>query len=439
MKSSGSTKRLRGGGEPKHLKGELNVSTVIEDILARKTFNSRGEETLEVDVITTTGFGRASAPAGASRGKTEVIPYPDGGVDQAIRKVENLIAPELVGLNADRQEEIDLLLHEIDGTQDFGNIGGNTAYAVSLATADAAAASYGVPLFQYLAGHLASELPHPLGNVLGGGKHAYGKAPDIQEFLVLSAAESFSDAAKANVSVHQRVGSLLKKMDADFTGGRGDEGAWAPNVKNEDALEIVVRVCKEVSGELGVMCRVGVDVAASTMWRPEAGCYVYARDGVKRDAGEQLDFVLRLIEDYSLAYVEDPFHEENFEDFSELVKRVKGCLICGDDLFTTNRERLARGLEVGAANAIIIKMNQVGTLTDTWETTRMARKARYVPVMSHRSGETTDVHMAHLAIAFQCPIIKTGVVGGTRIAKINELIRIEEMLGGRAKMSSLPF
>jgi len=416
------------------------VSTVIEDILARKTFNSRGEETLEVEVITTAGFGRASAPAGASRGKAEVVQYPEGGVDKAIQKVGNLIAPELIGLNADRQEEIDLLLHEIDGTQDFSNIGGNTAYVVSLATADAAADSYGIPLFQHLAGYLASELPHPLGNVLGGGKHAHGKAPDIQEFLVLPLkAESFLEAAKANVLVHQRVGSLLKKLDATFTGGKGDEGGWAPSVKSEVALEIVVRACKEVSEELGVECRAGVDVAASTLWRPKESRYAYARDGVKRDAKEQLDFVLDLIEDYSLVYVEDPFHEENFEDFAELVKRVKGCLICGDDLFTTNRERLAHGLEVGAANAIIIKMNQVGTLTDAWETTKMAKKARYAPVMSHRSGETTDVHMAHLAIAFQCPIIKTGVVGGTRVAKINELIRIEEMLGRRAKMAVLQF
>jgi len=416
------------------------VSTVIEDILARKTHNSRGEETLEVDVITTTGFGRASAPAGASRGKTEVVPYPEGGVDQAIKKLEEFIAPELIGLNADGQEEIDLLLHEIDGTEDFSSIGGNTAYAVSLATADAAAASYSIPLFQHLAGYLASELPRPLGNVLGGGKHAYGKAPDIQEFLVLPVrVESFLDAAKANVLIHRRVGSLLKKLDATFTGGRGDEGGWAPSIKTENALEIVVRVCKEVSEELGVDCRAGVDVAASTLWRPKESCYVYARDGVKRDAGEQLDFMLRLIEDYNLVYVEDPFHEENFGDFAELVKRVKGCLICGDDLFTTNRERLAHGLDVGAANAIIIKMNQVGTLTDTWETTKIAKKAQYIPVMSHRSGETTDVHMAHLALAFQCPIIKTGVVGGTRVAKINELIRIEEMLGRRAKMSTLPF
>jgi len=416
------------------------MSTVIEDIAARKVFNSRGEETIEVDVITTAGFGRASAPAGASRGKAEAVPYPEGGVDQAIRKVEETIVPELIGMNADEQETIDLLLHEIDGTKDFRNIGGNTAYALSLATAEAAASSYGIPLFQHLAGSLAGKLPYPLGNVLGGGKHALGKAPDLQEFLSLPIkAATVSDAVKANVLVHQRVCSLLKKVDATFTGGRGDEGAWAPNVKNEDALKIVARACKEVSGETGVECRAGLDVAASTLWKPKEGCYVYAREGVKRNAGEQLDFVLRLIKEYDLIYVEDPFHEEDFEGFRELTKKVKNCLICGDDLFVTNRERLTHGITAGAANAIIIKINQVGTLTDAWNATEMAKKARYTPVMSHRSGETTDTHLAHLAVAFYCSIIKTGVVGGERAAKINELIRIEESLGNRAKMAGLSF
>jgi len=414
------------------------MSTVIEDIAARKVFNSRGEETIEVDVITTAGFGRASAPAGASRGKAEAVPYPEGGVDQAIRKVEETIVPELIGMNADEQETIDLLLREIDGTKDFRNIGGNTAYALSLATAEAAASSYGIPLFQHLAGSLAGKLPYPLGNVLGGGKHASEKAPDVQEFLSLPIkADTFPDAAKANVLVHQRVCSLLKKVDATFTGGRGDEGAWAPNIKNEEALEIVARACKEVSGETGVECRAGLDVAASTLWKPKEGCYAYAREGVKRDAGEQLDFVLRLIKDYDLIYVEDPFHEEDFEGFKDLTRKVRNCLICGDDLFVTNRERLAHGITTGAANAIIVKLNQVGTLTDAWNTTEMAKKARYTPIMSHRSGETTDAHLAHLAVAFYCPVIKTGVVGGERAAKINELVRIEESLGDRAKMSVL--
>jgi enolase len=413
----------------------VKLSAVIEDIMARKIFNSRGEETLEIDVTTATGFGRASAPAGASRGKAEVVPYPRGGVDQAIEKVEELIVPELIGMNADDQKEIDLLLHEIDGTKDFRNIGGNTAFAVSLATAEAAATSYGVPLFQHLAGYLANELPYPLGNILGGGKHARGKAPDIQEFLALPLkAPTFSDAAKANVLVHQKVGSALRKVDKTFTGGRGDEGAWAPNLKNEKALEIVVKACEEVSRELGVECRAGLDLAASTLWKQKEKCYVYARDGTERNSGEQLDFVLHLIENYDLAYVEDPFHEEDYESFAEVAKKVKRCLICGDDLFATNRERLTRGIKICAGNAVIIKTNQVGTLTDAWETTEVARKARYIPVMSHRSGETNDTHIAHLAVAFHCPIIKTGVLGGARVAKINELIRIEESLGKRARM-----
>ncbi len=414
------------------------MSTVIEDITARKTFNSRGEETLEVDITTVAGFGRASAPAGASKGKAEVVSYPQGEVDQAIEKVEDLITPELIGRNADEQEAIDILLHEIDGTADFSNIGGNTAYAVSLATAEAAATSYGMPLFEYLAGYLANQLPHPLGNVLGGGKHAHGKAPDIQEFLVLpTEADSFYEAAKANTLVHKKVGSLLRDADKSFTGGRGDEGAWAPNVKSEEGLEIMVEACDVVSKELGVKCRVGLDIAASSLWRAEEKCYVYARDGVKRDPKEQLDFVLRLVKDYNLAYVEDPFHEEDFEGFVALTKNVRKCLVCGDDLFVTNMERLNRRIRNGAANSIIIKANQIGTLTDAWKTTQTAQKAGYTTVMSHRSGETTDTHIAHLAIAFHCPIIKTGIIGGTRVSKINELIRIEEMLGERAKMTTL--
>ena len=414
------------------------MSTVIEDILARKIFDSRGEETIEVDVITVSGFGRSSAPAGASRGKAEAVPYPKGGVDQAIKKVMETIAPELLGMEADQQEEVDSLLHEIDATTDFSDVGGNTAYAVSLATAEAAANSHGMPLFQHLAGHSANELPFPLGNVLGGGKHVGGKAPDIQEFLVMPLkADTFFDAAKINTLVHQKVGSLLKKADATMVGGKGDEGAWAPNMKNEEALEIVAKACEEVSEEFGVECKIGLDFAASTLWNPKENCYVYVQDKVRRDSGKQLDYVLSLIEKYRLFYVEDPFHEEDFENFAELARKAKECLICGDDLFVTSRERLIRGLSLGAANAIIVKVNQVGTLTDAWETTKVAKKAKYTPIMSHRSGETVDTKIAHLAVAFNCPIIKTGIVGGERVAKINELIRIEEILGKKAKMSTV--
>jgi len=414
------------------------MSSVIEDVMARKVFNSRGEETIEVDIITTDGFGRAGAPAGASKGKAEVVSYPEGGVDAAITKLEELIAPELIGMDAEEQNEIDALLHEIDETENFGNVGGNTVFAISLATAEAAAISYDLPLFQYLSGYLANELPYPLGNVLGGGKHALGKTTDIQEYLVIPfKARSFAEAAKANIMVHQKVGAFLRKADQNFTGGRGDEGAWAPNIENEEALKIVVKACEEVSAELGIECRACLDVAASSFWNPKESVYVYSMEGKKRDSGEQLEFMLQLIENYNLAYVEDPFEEDDYESFAELTKKVKNCLICGDDLFVTNRERLTQGIKMCAGNSLIVKTNQVGTLTDAWETMRLAKRAGYVPVMSHRSGETTDTHIAHLAVGFSCPVIKTGVLHGERVAKINELIRIEENLGNRAQMSIL--
>jgi len=414
------------------------VSTIIKSLSARKIFNIRGEETIEIDVATQTGCGRASAPSGASRGREEAVPYPKNGVDEAITKVKQVIAPKLIGADSQKQEQIDALLHKIDGTPDFRIIGGNTAYAVSLAIAEAAATSQGVPLFQHLAGRLANELPYPLGNVLGGGKHARAMAPDIQEFLALPLkATSFFEAVKANILVHERVGSFLEKKDPTFTGGRTDEGAWAPNMKNEDALEIVVTACEQVSEETGVECCVGMDMASSSFWSPNEERYIYKRDDMKRDSSEQLDFVMRLIETYKLVYVEDPFQEEDFTSFAQLTEKVKNCLICGDDLFVTNKQRLMKGIEMGAANATIIKGNQVGTLTDAWEATQLAQKAGYVPIMSHRSGETTEAHIAHLSVAFRCPIIKAGVVEGARTAILNELIRIEELLKESAKMAAL--
>jgi enolase len=417
---------------------EKTMSTIIEDIISRKVFNSRGEETIEVDVITASGFGRTSAPAGKSRGKTEVAYYPQGGVDQALKKIEELVAPEIVGVDADFQEEIDRTLHEVDGSKDFRVIGGNAAFAISLANAEAAANSYGSLLFQYLGGHVAHELPYPLGNVISGGQHASGKSPNIQEFLVLPhGADSFLEAASANVHVHRRIGEVMKKRDKLFNGGKSDEGAWLANVADSDALEILATTCEEVSGELGFECGLGIDVAASSLWKDKEKTYVYEREKKRRNSGEQLDFILGLIKKYHLVYVEDAFHEEDYESFAELTKKAKNCLICGDDLFTTNSERLRRGAKMKAANAIIVKVNQVGTLTDASETVEMARKNGYVPIIAHRSGDSCDWHIAHLAVAFKCPIIKSGVVEGARVAKINELIRIEEFLGSRAEMADI--
>jgi enolase len=414
------------------------MSTVIEDIIARKVFNTRGDETIEIDIVTNSGFGRASAPAGESRGKAEVVYYPQGGVDQALKKAEELVAPEIVGLNADFQEEIDRTLHEIDGSKDFRVIGGNTAFAISLANAEAAANSFGLLLFQYLGGHVAHKLPYPLGNAISGGKHTSGKSPDIQEFLALPyEAESFLESANANVQIHSRIEAVLRKKDRLFNGGRSDEGAWVANISDLDALETLAKACGEVGDELGFACGLGIDVAASSLWSEKEDAYIYQREGKKRDSGEQLEFILQLIRKYHLAYVEDPVQEEDFEGFAEITKKAKNCLICGDDLFVTNNERLSRGIRVHSANAVIIKVNQVGTITDAWETIELAKKNKYVPVMAHRSGDTCDWHIAHLAVAFQCPIIKTGIVEGTRIAKVNELIRIEEFLGDRAKMADL--
>jgi len=414
------------------------MSTVIEDIIARRVFNIRGEETIEVDVITTAGFGRASAPAGESRGKAEVIYYPQGGVEQAIKKIEDIVAPEIVGLNADFQEEIDKILHEIDGSKDFRVIGGNTAFAISLANAEAAANSYGSLLFQYLGGHVANELPYPLGNAISGGKHAHGKSPDIQEFLVLPyGAESFFEAASANAQIHKKISMLLKSKDKLFNGGKSDEGAWVANISNSDAFEVLAKACEEASSETGFECGFGIDVAASSLWNEKEKAYVYQREKKKRDSGEQFEFISELIKKYHLVYVEDPFHEEDYDRFAELTKKARNCLICGDDLFATNRERLSHGIKMRAANAIIIKVNQVGTLMDAWETIEIAKRNSFTPIMSHRSGDTCDWHIAHLAVAFRCPIIKTGIVEGARIAKINELIRIEEFLGDRAKMTDL--
>jgi enolase len=414
------------------------VSSIIEDLIARKIFNNRGEETIEVDVITTNGFGRASAPAGKSRGKAEVVYYPQGGVDAALKKVDELIAPELAGLNADFQEEIDDTLHEIDGTTNFKGIGGNTAFAVSLANAEAAANSHGQLLFQFLGGTTANTLPYPLGNCISGGQHTRGKSPDIQEYLALPyGADTFLEAATANAQAHRKIGDALKKKSAAFTGGKSDEGAWIANVDNEEAFEVMAKACEEVGNEMDFECGFGIDMAASSFWKEKEEKYDYEREGKKRDTAEQLEFLLDLIDKYHMAYVEDPFHEEDYESFAELTRKARNCLVCGDDLFTTNNERLSQGIKLGAGNAIIIKVNQIGTLTDAVETVENAQRHGYATVVSHRSGDTCDWHIAHLAVAYKCPIIKTGVVEGARVAKINELVRIEHFLGNRAKMADL--
>jgi enolase len=412
---------------------------IIESMAARSLFDSRGNPTVEVEVVTKGGYGSALAPSGASAGAHEVVSYPKGGVDEGIRLLKAMIEPRLVGFDSSETTTIDGLLHELDGTKDFSRLGGNICLAVSLAAAKAASASRDVPLHELLSGNTAVYLPHPLGNVLGGGKHAGKNAPDIQEFLVLPVkADSFREMASANIAVHRELRRLLEKTDPTFTGGKGDEGGWAPNLSNEKALDLVAEAAETVSKGTGVEIRVGLDVASSSLWDKRSKTYVYEREGVQRNRGEQIDFMLELIKRYSLAYVEDPLDEEDFEGFSEVTSRIgESCMICGDDLFTTNTDRLARGIKLKAGNAIIIKPNQIGTLTDTLRAVKMAKGAGYVPIASHRSGETCDPYLAHLAVGYECPVVKLGVLGGERLSKVNELLRIEESLGSRARVAKL--
>ena len=404
------------------------MDSVIEDVRVRKILDSRGNPTVEVDIITWNGFGRAAAPSGASTGSREVVSFPEGGVSQVITEVEDLISSELIGMAAEDIEDIDEILKEIDGTDNLSAIGGNTTVAVSMAAAKAAAMSYNLPLYNFLGGNFIKEIPYPLGNMMNGGAHAGPNAPDIQEFLVVPVgAGDITEAVFANVEVHKRLKELISKKDPNFTGGKGDEGGWIPNITNDQALEIQAQACEEVGDELGFIIKPGLDMASSEFWSEEEGKYVYGQDGLKRDSGDQVDYVKDLIDTYHMFYVEDPFDEKDFDGFAELTAKVGSkCRICGDDLFVTNAELLAYGIERKAANAIIIKPNQIGTLTDTYETVRLAKENNVMPVVSHRSGETCDETIAHLAIAFGAPMIKTGAVGGERIAKLNELIRIEE-------------
>jgi enolase len=404
------------------------VDSIIEDVRVRKILDSRGNATVEVDVITWNGFGRAAAPSGASTGAREVVAFPAGGVDKIIGEVEDIISSELIGMDAEDLNEIDTVLKEIDGTENLSSIGGNTTVAVSMATVKAAASSYNMPLYRFLGGNMPTEIPYPLGNMINGGAHAGRNAPDIQEFLVIPiGAENITEAVFTNVNVHKKIRELIQAKDHSFTGGKGDEGGWAPNLTNEEALEIQVEACQIVTDETGVEVRPSMDLAASEMWDPSKEMYVYQREGVERSTGEQVDFVEEIIDNYGFFFVEDPIREDDFKGFTELTNKVgKKCIICGDDIFVTNAELLQQGIDKHAANSIIIKPNQIGTLTDTYNTIELAKNNKYVPVVSHRSGETTDETIAHLAVAFSCPIIKTGAVGGERIAKLNELIRIEK-------------
>ena len=396
----------------------------ITNLEIRRILDSRGNLTVEVDVRTEGGFGRASAPAGASTGTAEAVGFSANGINADLVNFRSRVAPALEGMDPAEQEAVDEKLHELDGTDNFSKIGGSIAIATSIAVAKAAASTRGLPLYEHLAGSKDVSMPRPLGNVLGGGAHAVG-GTDIQEFLSLASGASVLEAITANARLHGLVKSELMERLPDDAIGKGDEGAWVADIGNEEAMDILSESCKHVTRETGVRCAPGLDIAATEFY--SNGKYQY-REG-SLSAEDQIEFVADLIDEYRLAYVEDPLHEEDFEGFARLTELCgKKCLIVGDDLFVTSKTRLQKGIDMGAANATIIKPNQIGTLTDAMDALSLAKDAGYRSIVSHRSGETTDNAIAHLAVAFRCFAIKTGAVGGERIAKLNELIRIEEEL-----------
>jgi enolase len=393
--------------------------TLVTDVRLRRVLDSRGDATVEADVRTESGgFGRGIAPSGASTGEFEAVELPP---EEAVAAAREHVVPRLVGeVHAGDQREVDSVLRGADGTADFSEIGANSAVAVSIAAAKAAADVLGAPLFQHLGGTFRGETPVPLGNVIGGGAHA-ADSTDFQEFLAVPVgAPSAADAVFANAAVHETVGELLRERGHDPN--KGDEGAWAAPLSDATALEVLAEATDRVSADVGFEIGAGVDVAAAELFDGEA----YRHTDEVRPETEQIEYVAGLVEEYDLVYVEDPLDEADFEAYADLTERVGDrTTICGDDLFVTDADRVRRGIEVGAANAVLVKPNQVGTLSGAVDAVDAAREAGYAPVVSHRSGETEDATITHLAVAVGAPYLKTGAVGGERTAKLNELIRIE--------------
>ncbi len=416
----------------------MSSATRVKRVKAQRIFDSRGTPTIEILLTLAKGSARVASPSGKSRGKWEVQSYPPGGVDAAVKLVNHRLGPKLRGIDASKQREFDDRIRELDGTDRLTGIGGNTAYALSVAAAFAASNATGVQPFRHVGGRSARTIPLPLGNVLGGGLHALAGSTDIQEFHVLpTGARTIVEAVEANFQVHKSLGRRLSKR-FNHALGQGDEGAWAAKLKTEEALTELSTVVRELSGRLGFHIQIGVDMAASSFWNEKDERYVYRTDGRKLRPSDQLAFVSELIERYGLAYVEDPFHEEAFDDFAALRKCTSHALVCGDDLVVTNRDRLKKALSLDSVNAIIIKPNQVGTLSDAKAVSDDASRAGCVTVMSHRSGEVETAEVAQLAVGFACPILKCAVVGGERTAKLNELLRIEGYLGRQAQLARIP-
>ncbi|NMA67935.1 MAG: phosphopyruvate hydratase [Desulfitobacterium sp.] len=412
----------------------------IEGIFAREILDSRGNPTVEVEVLLEDGaMGRAAVPSGASTGAFEAVELRDGdktrylgkGVLKAVENVNEIIAPELEGFMPYDQPALDRELIALDGTENKGKLGANAILGVSLANAKAAADSVGLPLFQYLGGVNAKELPVPMMNILNGGEHADNNV-DIQEFMIMPVgAKSFREALQMGTEVYHSLKEVLKEKS--LATSIGDEGGFAPSLEsNADALLAITDAIQRAGFTPGEDIVLALDVAATELYKD--GKYHLEGEGLVKTSDEMIDYYEELVNQYPIVSIEDGLDEEDWEGWKKLTERLGDRVqLVGDDLFVTNPARLARGIKDKCGNSILIKLNQIGTLTETLDAIEMAKRAGYTAVISHRSGETEDVTMAHIAVAVNAGQIKTGAPARTeRVAKYNELLRIEELLGETA-------
>jgi enolase len=400
---------------------------LISSLKGRIVFNSRGSKSIEIDVITDNKFlGRACAPSGASVGSHEVPSFIDNDPELTLRTF-NSNTHKFIGVDASDSRSIFEILKSIDTSNNFGQIGGAIAYGLSIAAAASASISLNIPLFAMLNRQGPYRFPYPLGNILGGGSHAGPGTPDIQEVLVCPIkANSIMEAIQMNFNIHKDVKLLLEKIDRKFTYGRGDEGAWAPNLNNDEAVSIVAQAVENSGLRLGKDIALGIDFASSSLWDSKRKLYDYSRQGLVRNTEEQLNFVEDLIKNYHLIYAEDPVYEDDFESMALITKRNKSCYVTGDDMLVTSAKRVIEARRYGACNAAILKVNQAGTLYNALDFAENCTKNNIKIITSHRSGESIDAHISHIALATSSRMIKTGVIGGERVSKLNELLRLSE-------------
>ena len=420
---------------------------LIDDVYAREVLDSRGNPTVEVEVwLDDNTMGRAIVPSGASTGVHEAVELRDGdkkrylgkGVTKAVDNVNEIIAPHVIGMDSMDQPALDSMLIELDGAENKGNLGANAILGVSMAAAHAAADCLGLPLYQYLGGVNGKTLPVPMMNIMNGGQHA-DNLLDAQEFLIMPVgAKSFREALRMGAETFHNLKAILKEKG--FVTAVGDEGGFAPNLKTiDEALDIILKAITKAGYKPGKDIYLALDVAASELYDAETGCYNFEGEGVVRTTDELVEYYKDLCAKYPIISIEDGCAEDDWAGWKKLTKALgKKVQLVGDDLFVTNTARLAEGIKKGVANSILIKVNQIGTLTETFDAVEMAKKAGYTAVISHRSGETEDTTIADIVVGLNTGQIKTGSLSRTdRIAKYNQLLRLEDILGDSAKYAGM--